>query len=335
MEDQDPIDRMLEEIEASLSPAELASAEYFANLAFDERLQNLIEAEPSKTRIALSSQTRQFIESPFFPPTEYAPTGMGMEEFKSELLEPVYEYHLTGELNVDGTITSLDLTIRDADSKGATKIRKNPEQPDTFVIERTQLDIPGSWTLQDTRGLFHTLAKLLDEDVREVTKAMQSIERTFSGNPKEAHRAINKMYEQLVIQLWNEAGEQGTIWKKTRQLSLDTPLQDPPFDTQSLRLEYAELENPKDSLIQITFERSNVSEELDMEDVYSLRLVLNQQGDSSNRLAKHMIVSGTDAHRIRGFSFSHSHQGKTTLLDVTDPEVQEMFIDWFDQLVSG
>lgn len=336
MEPQEYSD-LLKELEQDLPDIDIASLEYFATFPFDSRLEQLLDNEPPEVRIASQGVSDQFLDDPLFPPNELNQIDITLDDDEIVSIKtPRYEYNLEGVSTYDGTRLSVDLRVHDGDSNtGGVTFKDIPEHNDVFIAFRINPDLSQVTKVLSTKDLIHTLCLLGNVESVAAKKALEHVEKAEKS--PDSITLDHTIYQEYFMHLWNRLGQENKTASRseTRKIIHEIPT-DNAAQQEVLRLEQVEEESSDNTILITTLEYAKIYTELDVEDTYTLTLVFTKDDRGSlTKSASRIVCSGADAYSLKKAKATQKVKGKETPLDINDPSIQQLFVDWFDQLVSA
>lgn len=329
---------IFDDLERDLPDLDIASLEYFATFPFDPRLEQLLDNEPPTVEISMDGHSDQLPDNPLFPPNEENLTEVAISDDEVITLDAGrYRYNLKGSSTYDGRRLEVDLTINDADSNcDGVKIEDVPNSNDAFIAYRIDIDKSPVSEVLDTKGLVRYLCLLADVEPRLVDASLNKQSKS-SKHQKESIKLERRIYQDYFMNIWNRLGKEasGSTHAETRKIFLELPVTDPKYK-EVIRFQQKESEDSETSTLATTLEYAKIDTDLDIEDTYSLNLVFSAQDRNTlDQDASRIIASVAEPMRLKKASAKQIVNGKQIPLDVTDEEVQQKFVDWFDQLVSA
>lgn len=329
---------IFDDLERDLPDLDIASLEYFATFPFDPRLEQLLDNEPPTVEISMSGHSDELPDNPLFPSNEENPTDIAISDDEVITIDTGrYRYNLNGSSTYDGRRLDVDLTINDGDSNCVgVKIEDVPNSNDAFIAYRIDIDKPAISEVLDTKGLIRYLCLLANVEARVVDTTLNSLSRN-SKHEKESIKLERRLYQDYFMSIWNRLGKKipGSTHTETRKIFHELPVTDPKYK-EVIRFQQKESEDSEAGTLATTLEYAKIDTELDIEDTYSLNLVFSAQNrDTLDQDASRIIASVAEPMRLKKASAKQVVNGKQIPLDVTDEEVQQKFVDWFDQLVSA
>lgn len=316
------MEKLLQSLDQELE-VNLASAEYYATMPFDERLLALLESEPATFHTQATFHTSQNLNRDFFP-VNY--TDVFDITIDSDTIEPLpldgFAYYLKGSASFDSRHIIMDAKVYpDLNDSGYTTIQNAPENPDTFHMYKSTPHGIVFETL-DAKGLLSILASLADID----TSKLRSIAPDIT-NKTVLHKTIEH--------LWTSLGEMYGSSKKVRTLSHEVSDEESTI-REYLKVTYTDEETPDQSLIHLKLENVKELKDLDINDVHTLKLTFAQNSHTHiKQYAERLVASGIIPMHLVGIDGVRKNNGRTTQLNLNDPDVIKLFVDWFDQLVAA
>ncbi len=336
MEHQEYSD-LLAELERDLPDIDIASLEYFTTFPFDSRLEQLLNNEPPEVRITSQGASDQFLDDPLFPPNEINEVDITLDDDEViSIKTPRYTYNLEGVSTYDGMRLSVDLRVNDGImSAEGVAIKDVPDHNNVFIAYRINPDASQVTRILSTKELIRTLCLLGNVEAAAAKKALQHIEQ-IEKNP-DSITLDHTIYQEYFMHLWNRLGQENDTASRseTRKIIHEIPTSNK-SQQEVLRLEQIEEESSDNTILVTTLEYAKIYTELDVEDTYTLTLVFTKEDRGTlTKSASRIICSGADAYSLKRAKATQKAKGKETALDINDPSVQQLFVDWFDQLVSA
>lgn len=316
MPDPTPIDKL----EANPLPPsiEIAQGEYFADLAFEPRLLDVLECISPKVSIDVSSNTQQILHPVLFTPN--FGEEVQSEGDKGELITiSSTAFHAVGELYEQPGKLEVDLRICPEFGEQSPLIIKSTGIDKFFVYNEgsTEFEVFSTPEFAD----FSLKAAGVDKNARE------QLFSALNGH------GITK-WRTLITELWKSMAERSGTMQTTK--TLDQKLMSTSGTKLRAKLQHETIETPSESRISMTLERVIEHTDLDVEEAYTLILSYVSRGDSnSTREANKYTVSGVNPMRLTSLRASCSAGGRVTKLDVSDPGIMELFVDTFDELLTA
>lgn len=338
-------DPLLAQLDRDLPDVDLASLEYFASFPFDSRIEQLLDNETPTVAISMSGHSDQLPDNLLFPSNEDNAVECFLSDDEVILINASrYRYSLKGSSSFDGSRLKVNVAISDDTSSSVgVKIEDVPNSNDAFIAYRIDPDQQPVSEVLDTKNLVRYLCLLANIEPRVVDENLKQVENTVAQGShlnKDGHEGLKlkrRLFQDYFMNLWNQLGQEtdGSSWRETRQIIHELPTIDPRF-REVLRYQQTEEESPKESTLSTALEYAKIDTELDIEDTYSLNLVFSSQNRNTlDQDATRIISSVAKPMRLKKASAHQKVSGRPIQLDISDPLVQQLFVDWFDQLVSA
>ncbi len=326
-----PLDKLERD---TLPPSlEAAQAEYFADMAFDDRLLRLLEKHPASTSIAITNVTPGCTDELslryFYPNTTIEESHEIF--FENDESEPVldvvdaYAYRLNGTVRADDDALFIDATITsEVGDYPSVQIQSDTTQADRYYISKIGDEF--DMDVLDSKELFTLLCQLNGASKLYIDKYMSTLD-DFMDTPAVHQKNIQKLW----VQLGETHGKSQTVHEITHEIK------DPsaPSDPEKIKLRYEETESPEVTIVKLFLEHSKEMVELDTQESHYLALTFQQVNERTiEKVAERIIVSGITPQLI-GINFEKKSQGRITPLDITDVNVKQLFVNWFDEVISA
>jgi hypothetical protein len=317
-----PTDR-LERDPLSLT-LEDAQAEYFADMAFDDRLLALLDTNGvTSTTIDITHTTTGCTDK---LTSQYFSDNTSIENYEEATVIDAYAYHLSGVLKYEDNKLAIDARIdSEVGDYPSVQIQNDTTQADCFYMCTIgdEFDV----TVLDTKELFTVLCQLAGATKSEVN--------SFLDATADARETTPFALEENIEGLWSRLGETHGKTKKVQEIIHEISNPQNPDAPEKIKLHYEELENPDASIVELYLEHSIEMIELDAQESYCLSLKFEQVNKNSvTKGAEKVIISGSSP-RLIAFDAYKKANGRVTPLDVDDTNVRGMFVDWFDELISA
>ena len=330
-ENDKPTDRLERD---SLPPnLEAAQAEYFADMAFDDRLLNRLEEHVATTTIDATYVTTSCdgdLTRDYFPSntTSEVEHYIAFEEGHDELIlgtVDAYAFHLTGSLENHPDALSINARIEsELGDYPSVRIQSDTDNPDCFYISKDtdEFDV----TIISTKELLAVLCRLNGARGQDI--------ETLLDNPQEPDANIQKKIRTAITDLWKQIGDNHGKRKTVHEITHDVKTPAHAASPEKINLRYEELENPDVTLIKLFLEHSTEHFSLDAKEAYCLTLVFEQINEkNTHKVAEKIVVSGIEP-KLISHSFEKKTQGRVTPLNIDSADIKELFVDWFDQIIS-
>lgn len=335
--DTSPDYSLFEQLDNEIPDIDLASFEYFSNIPFDARLEQLLDNETPEVHISLEGSTTQFLDDPLFPSNELNLVDVTLGDDEVVTFDAgKYRYSLDGTSRYDGQKVSVELNIHDGDSNiCGVVVNDIPDHTDAFVAYRIDPDRPQASKVLNTKELIRYMCLLANVEPRTAENALRYIEAGVKD--PDGIKLDRTIYQEYFMQLWNRLGQgdESASRSETRKIihELDSVHE---TEQEVLRLQQTETETSDDTTLTTTLEYAKIYQELDIEDTYTVTLEFTKSGkENIGQSASRIVSSGADAYRLKKAVATQIIQGRETILDLNDPDIQQLFVDWFDQLVSA
>ena len=317
--------RLDEELEVGV---DAATAEYYVDMAFDERLMSLLENEPSVTTINVPRITSQPLNSALFTPNDSESPEAIPEKIDEHTPIDQFSFRISGSLQTDVSTLRINAKIEsDLHDQEPVIVENATDIPDTFLLYKATSDGFISQRITKEELLFF-LASLSNIDVFDVVSALSA----FSEEDRQKPQFTNGFIEQLWAQLGEEAGSKRT------ERTIEHDISDDPASPRKkvLKLTYVQEETATESLVHLSLAHVETHEDLDVSDTHRLQLMYSfDTRDTFAHYAERFIVSGMPSMKLIKIEGTHHHSGRTIPLNLYDPEIIELFVNWFDELVSA
>jgi hypothetical protein len=322
-----PVDKLESD---TLPPSvEDAEAEYFADMAFDDRLLYLLANESSKITLSLAHKTSALTNigaSALFSPNSTEVVDITLDDDHIEELEvPAFSYRMEGRLEQYPGRLEIDAIITPDDTYGeAIHIESTPHSPDVFYISRRgeKPDVE----IIDTKELFYVLCQLGGASKQSIDQVCTALTAINQNKPS--------IFRANIEEVWRQLGEtHGEITTAT-ELShiVETPARED--FPEKIKLRREEVETADATFIKLFLEHTTEMTTLDVEESYCLTLVFEQVNSrNTEKNAEKVIVSGISPRMIT-LDIERKSKGRVTKLDLDTASIKELFVNWFDQLVS-
>jgi len=310
-------------------------AEYFADMAFDERLTNILELIPTATTIDITHTTTGFddiLTKHYFPTNTFRENTHHLALSDDELetiteLDEAYSFRMYGVVEEESGTLSINARIDpEIGNASSVKIKTDPTTPDCFYVQK--VDDEFDFTIINTKELFSILCQIAGADKRDVDQLMVRLNQSGFDSPQ--------LLQTNIYELWTQIGE--THGKRSTVREIAYPVEHPqdPHFPETINLRYEETEDPDITLIKLFLEHSVDMPDLDAKESHLLSLIFEQANHkSTHKQAEKVIESGVTTPRLISSRFEKKSKGRVTQLDINDSTVKALFINWFDQLISS
>ena len=322
-----PVDKL--ESDRLPPPPEVAEAEYFIDMAFDDRLLMLLEGEASLVQIDMSYTTSEISEgiaSYFFQPNTAKTIDIQLGEDALEELEiPALAYRMHGCLQLQPTQLIIDAQITPEENRAQSiRIQNDPQKADTFYS--TRLESEFDIDIIDTKELFSLLCQLGGASKQKIDQLLVAMAKLNQDTPQ--------IFRTHIAELWQQLGESHGETLTSREMICDVT-QSPSSETrEKIKLRREELEKTDGTFIRLYLEHANEMTGLDVEESHCLTLTFEQQTERNiEKKAERIIISGISP-RLISIDFERKSKGKVKPLDLDNITIKELFVDWFDKLIS-
>lgn len=314
-------------------PLDAAEAEYFADMAFDDRLLNLLEMSPTSISIYAQHTTEAYehgIARDYFNPNAQSLDQIFFEDGTLEYLEaPAFAYSIEG--NIEHHTTHLNTNISVTPESGddpAVKIESDPKNPDVFYISKQSNDLDTShFDILRPEDVFTILCQLKGARKPSVDTVLSRLEEQGLNKPADMRR--------LIVELWEHIGEAHGKRITTRTLAHEVVQPANEAHPEKITLVREEIEEPSKTTIKLRLNHTTTIPESNVTDTYSLRLTFEQLSEVVEKDAERTVVSAPEESQLTSISAYRQQNGRTTKLDIDAITIKELFVDWFDQLVSA
>lgn len=320
--DDEPTDR-LERDPLSLS-VEDAQAEYFADMAFDHRLIALFENKAHATTTIDITHTSDGCTDGLS--LQYFAPNTTIENAHTLAVDDAYAYRLSGVLSLDQDKLTIDARVdSELGDYPSVSIQSEASRLDCFYLSKIGDEF--NLSIIDTKELFTVLCRLAGARDDKINTYMDEIESTAKDNPL--------AFQVNIVELWNQIGETHGKTKTVREVIHKIVEPTDPALPEKIKLRYEEFENPDATIIKLFLEHCTEMTELDAQESYCLSLKFEQiNNKSAHSKAKKVIVSGISP-KLIGLNVHKKSQGSVTPLDINDPVVKGLFVNWFDEIVTA
>ena len=328
-----PSDHPVDKLESDPLPPSLeeAEAEYFADMAFDDRLEVLLKNESPTYLAHFSHQTTAhqdgFVTS-YFKTNSAVPHEFVFDDAIEIIEEDAFSYTLTGllqrlprRLDVDMTITPED------DSSDRITVHSDKDNPHLFYLSKENRSHDADLDIIDERGLFTLLCQLGGANKQSVDTAMDGLAALKQDKPSLMRAHIEDVWQRLA----DEHGTKETIYELIHEVKQPVDENHP----EKIKLFRKETETKDKTLIELLLEHATESPEFDIEESYCLKLVFEHTSEKNvEKTAEKVIVSGISP-KLIGLSASRKSRGRITKLDIDTITIKELFVNWFDEIVAA
>lgn len=311
-------------------PLEAAEAEYFADMAFDERLESLLENEPSKIHLSIRHKTTG-VEADTLNGLLVLNTTDKLDIVNTDdLVEgvevPAFSYFLSGVLEQHHGRILIDAVITPDDGLGdSIRIESTSHNSDVFYISRLG-DIPDIEMI-DTRELFLLLCQLNGAS----RQSLEQLFKALDGMNQNTLQVLKANIEAVWTQLGESHGQVTTVTELSHAVKSPTNEQFP----ECIRLRHEVEETEDTTFTKFFLEHTTAMPTLDIEDTYCLKLVFEQDTSrNTEKNAERIVASGTSP-RMVALDLERKSKGRVTKLDLDAASIKELFVNWFDQLISS
>lgn len=308
---------------------EIAEAEYFADMAFDDRLHLLLEGTTVTTYVDIENTTHGTLDglaSLLFAPNTVEPVNEVFDaETTYEIDMPAFSYKMRGYMQKTPTRLEVDATITPIENHDKSiRIQSNHENDDSFFISSNDIE---NFTVNSV-SLFYLFCQLGGAKEKRID--------TLYSAMKENRLDKTSVIQDNIAGLWQQLGEthgETTMIKELRH-SVEHPANSE--FPEHIKLRHETNEKPHVTITRLYLEHATEMHELDVESSYCLKLEFEQQtGHSTNRNAERITVTGISTPQLVSLDFGRKLKGRITPLDVETIQIKELFVDWFDQIVSA
>lgn len=311
-------------------PLEVAEAEYFADMAFDERLDYLLENEPSSISLSIHHTTSGITERTlggFFTLNATEKHDVVLSDDLIEEMEvPAFSYFLSGVLEQHHGRIIIDAFITPDDDKSKNiRIESTPHSVDTFCVSRRGEN--SDLALIDTRDLFSLLCQLNGATQQDVERLFEALDGM--------NQNILPVLKANIEAVWTQLGE--SHGRVTRVRELSHQVKNPAIEQfpERIRLRHELEETESMTYTKFFLEHTTEMTPLDVEDTYCLTLVFEQATSrTTEKNAERIVASGTSP-RMVALDIERKSKGRVTKLDLDATSIKELFVNWFDQLISN
>lgn len=326
-------DKPTDRLERQVLPPTLeeAEAEYFADMAFDDRLLALLD-KYSPTVISTVSHTvtshQDGIAARYFTSNTTEPHEIVIDEDTIEEIEqPAFAYTLQGTLMRHPERIELHCVILPEDSS-ATRItlQSDPDNNDLFYLSKTEKDNQIDIDLVDSKDLFAILCQLGGINMQPVSDFYTSLAQLDQDKIPIIHAHIEDFWDQLA----DAHGKKEAVHQIVHQVTKPALAQHP----ETITLTRKEIEQPQQTFIELNLEHATDMPELNAQEAYCLKLSFEHTTGRPVEKNAEKIIRSKDTPRLVGITFHRRSGGRITQLDITDIKVKELFINWFDQVIS-
>lgn len=312
-------------------PVEDAEAEYLADMAFDDRLLRRL-AETSPLIAANFSQTikapRDGLIGKYFQENEFIQNEVVIDDDTVEVLtEGAFSFSVEGTLRKLPNSLFVDFGISANDALGThLHIQSTDNTPDTYLVTCTENEALRGVDIIDTTELFMVICQVGDLFSNLVGNERRALLDAFTNDPSVAQKNIAQLWEQV-------AETKGTKIAKST-IKRETLTVTNPEHPEHTTLAYEEVEDKDSSKIQLVLTHTTLMPEFDAQESHQLRLIFESMKHEtlSQKDAKKIISSGIM--QLKSVDAISMSGGRVTQLDLTKSPVVELFVDWFDEVVS-
>lgn len=307
-----------------------AEAEYFADMAFDDRLLQLVEIETPIIEISLdhaTTATQDGFARRYFAPNDIRPLEIELDDDRIETIEePLFRFKLTGTLERHPNRLGLKALIQPDDifDTSPVLIEDNPNNPNSFIIMKLESDF--EFEEISTADLFTLLCQLSGTAKKDVDLLHKSLVRNKLAKPS--------VYRANIEALWAQFGETSGVVTTSHQLVHEIEKPTRPDSPERIQILRQEIEKPDLTQILLVLKHTTRHLELDVEDSYQLRLRFEHtNGSTVEKDAKRIVASGIRPELV-GLGAYQQSKGRITKLSLGDVTIKELFVDWFDQVIG-
>jgi hypothetical protein len=313
-------------LESGVLPPELedAQAEYFADMAFDDRLLTILELEPKTIQIDTIGNSVDLLGEGFFTPNSLVYETIKLEEDGPihEIPLDAFSFRATGNIVEQPGELIVDLKLSsDIDDQPAMYIQSDPKNRDGFYVYRD--------------GLIDEPSYISTIELTQLTMMVCGLDGTARQQLRRGMGDKPNGYRPVITQLWKNLGERsGSVTESSLLIEAlaDSTTEKP----QQGKLSYISRETPTESVTTMILQHVTDFPDLDSQEIYTLRLVYASSGHTSlEKEAQKTISSGITPHTLRGVEMTHTTHGTTHKLDVHDPVIQQLFVNTFDEIVAA
>lgn len=323
------------EFERSLFPLTLeeAEAEYFADMAFDERLSDILDATTPSILASYRHTTTKHLDGiagRYFKSNNYIETPVTFEDDSlDEILEiPAFEYTVYGGVSTDEDSLSISATILPEDeSLDRISIANTGQKPNTYAITISDRNNIKNFDIINTEDVFAILCQLSDvADSRQIKTHLNELHKDPDYD--------QSLLSEPIAVLWSEMAETHGEKHSTQYLSHELEEPYDPNNPETVELIYKEIETPDSSQIEFSLIHTTHYSDLGADEAHRLRMVFDFSTEEPLEKEAAKIVHSNGA-RLVSFTTTKEIKGCITNLDLDLPDIKEMFVDWFDILISA
>lgn len=330
---EDHHEKPTDRLERQLLPPTLeeAEAEYFADMAFDDRLLRRLENE-APTVVATFSHTvtshQDGIASRYFPSNATETLDIVIDEDTVEQIEQLaFTFTLQGTLLRQGDSIDLTCAILPEDTSAARiSLRSDADNNDLFYLSKQGADGEVDVDLIDSKSLFTILCQLGGANIQSVNGFINASSQHKQNGLSDIHTHIESVWGQLA----ETHGKKEVVHQLVHEVATPLRAEHP----EAITLTRREIEEPQRTLISLNLEHAITMPELDAQEAYCLQLTFEHTTEQSVEKNAEKIIRSTNSPRLVSLSSYRKDNGRVTPLDINDIKVKELFINWFDQVVS-
>lgn len=302
-----------------------ATLEYFADIAFDSRLEALLE-NSDLTQTSFTSFTSSSYE--VYPPI----LGYNHRDVDFDDDEPVRQGKPLTLLNTIGIFVkagdehrlSIEF-VSDTDPSKRLKIESNTDggfdafEPGVLSAELTRLDL---------RDIAHISLLANDVDPKTLDRIAELEEPDY-----EYRKILNFVWDRAA-QLSGIKRDVNIIEKPAAESKDDRPVTHRLVQEEYSQAEYSNPEAQINDTIDIIYEKVIRYPDLDAEEIYRLRLQYLSDGSNLIKTAQ-KIVRSSDSHLSSIGFFHKTVDGTVRELDASDPKTMQLFVDALEELLTA
>jgi hypothetical protein len=313
MNERLPVDKLEQDI---LPPdMEIALSEYFADIAFDQRLLDMIEAEPTHIDLDVPLKTKEVLDEALFPHNSADDT-----EDDSEQEVPVTDFRVRGTMDIAPGSLGFALTFHSQVGEPSIIHLESESTGPVYLFDDDSTDLR-ELSVSELTDFSLRVADISEADRRALLSALEG------RGLFQFRTTISDLWEKLAIR-------SGDITKNTK-IHQDMPSDDTSIKKRA-NIEYEEVEKQSSSKITVTLEYVIQYLELDAEEAYTLVLSYENNDQAAiEQKADKYIVSGISGLELTSARASHRLLGKKKPLDVQDPLIMQLFVNTFDGLLTA
>ncbi|MGV9001562.1 MAG: hypothetical protein ACOH18_01230 [Candidatus Saccharimonadaceae bacterium] len=308
-----------------------AGAEYLADMAFDDRLLSKLEKNGTlvKSRFSNTITThKEGIVSQHFAENDFVPNEVILDDDTIEIIkEGALSYIVEGEIRQQPGSLFVDFSVSSDDEADLRlHVQSADDTPDVYFLTGTQKGV-----LRDVDVI----------DSNELFKLVCQLGRIFENIDNDAYLRMLEMFsndtsiaQNNIVKLWEQIAETYGQKTATTELTCEVTIPANPSHPEHIKLVYTETEDMESSKIELHLSHTTDMPEFDVQESHHLRLLFESSKDDTlcQKDAQKVINSGYM--HLTGIQASTVSRGHVTELDLATSPIIELFVDWFDEVVS-